>query len=740
MKYVLIFICICLQAGIYAQNVGIGTNNPSSEAKLDIQANNQGLLIPRMSSAQRLSIANETASNTTTNGMMVYDMTLKKIMVFDSTANSFNGIWDAIEPSSNIWKTAGNSGTNANVHFIGNIDSTSLNISTNNQSRINIGASGNLGIRSSAIGTRGVYQLFTPTSLDSNNYGYYQDFNLNGAGTGTGLRSQYGRYLNMNVSNTSSFPLGFVYADYTKLNLSDIGETTNYYGAYGQYITLLNNGKNNSSFPSINGSGIEIYVDNDSTTSSISGTFVRAHATGKRAPNRIVGSTIYAVNETADTINSVEGLGLGIYLGPTNISSPKGKTDEVTGVNNILYLRDNHTIQNYYNIKNLVTTGGGNPGGSRINNLYGYHLDINTFDNNDIIDTVKAFYANFDYNTNKRYGLYIKGEGFNFLSGNLGIGVLSPSNKLEVSGNTKTTNFQMTTGAGVNKILQSDASGNASWVTPIDMNTDSQSISLSGSTLSISRGNSININSIDSDSQSISLSGTTLSITRGNSINLSSIETDPQVSSATNNIIPKWNGSSLVDGIITDNGLSVGIDMNPIARLDVNAGNIRVTGLGNTDTSADNDGSGGAIIWNNSAGLGAGLARKVERMTRAQVAVLAGSVINFYNDPYVQLRIARTGSGGASTINIELAPKTGFTGDYSVSSTDGTLNTFISAATAGTYTSVTYDLRTADMAKEFSISRRGNTTQAVYRIIIHKNGPNSGINPENFNINVEAYY
>ncbi|WP_396157027.1 beta strand repeat-containing protein [Flavobacterium sp.] len=36
-----------------------------------------------------------------------------------------------------------------------------------------------------------------------------------------------------------------------------------------------------------------------------------------------------------------------------------------------------------------------------------------------------------------------------------------------------------------------------------------------------------------------------------------SVETDPQVSSATNNRIPKWNGTTLVDGIVTDDGTTV---------------------------------------------------------------------------------------------------------------------------------------------------------------------------------------
>ena len=53
---------------------------------------------------------------------------------------------------------------------------------------------------------------------------------------------------------------------------------------------------------------------------------------------------------------------------------------------------------------------------------------------------------------------------------------------------------------------------------------------------------------------------------------LSITETDPQVSSVTTNRIPKWNGTTLVDGVITDDGTNVGIGTTPAAgnKLDVN--------------------------------------------------------------------------------------------------------------------------------------------------------------------------
>ncbi len=49
---------------------------------------------------------------------------------------------------------------------------------------------------------------------------------------------------------------------------------------------------------------------------------------------------------------------------------------------------------------------------------------------------------------------------------NVGIGTQMPTEKLEVNGKTKTANFQMTSGAAIGHILQSDGTGNASWVAP----------------------------------------------------------------------------------------------------------------------------------------------------------------------------------------------------------------------------------------------------------------------------------
>jgi hypothetical protein len=41
------------------------------------------------------------------------------------------------------------------------------------------------------------------------------------------------------------------------------------------------------------------------------------------------------------------------------------------------------------------------------------------------------------------------------------------------------------------------------------------------------------------------------------------IETDPQVQSVTNNRVPKWNGTALVDGVIQDDGTNIGVGVVP---------------------------------------------------------------------------------------------------------------------------------------------------------------------------------
>ena len=85
------------------------------------------------------------------------------------------------------------------------------------------------------------------------------------------------------------------------------------------------------------------------------------------------------------------------------------------------------------------------------NNIYGFYMDSQSGRSGNIPAT------------SNRYGVYIEDGGRNYFAGTVGIGTTSPSEKLDVSGKTKTTTLQITSGATNGYVLTSDASGNATW-------------------------------------------------------------------------------------------------------------------------------------------------------------------------------------------------------------------------------------------------------------------------------------
>jgi hypothetical protein len=75
---ILIFIVQC--SLIYAQqSVGIGTTTPNSKAILDISSTSKGILIPRMTTVERVSIA------APPNGLLVYDMDKNELYHYNGT-------------------------------------------------------------------------------------------------------------------------------------------------------------------------------------------------------------------------------------------------------------------------------------------------------------------------------------------------------------------------------------------------------------------------------------------------------------------------------------------------------------------------------------------------------------------------------------------------------------------------------------------------------------------------------
>jgi hypothetical protein len=80
-----IVLFIFISCGMYAQ-VGIGTVSPDTSSMLDITSTDKGLLIPRMTTAQRLAIVNPAT------GLMVFDNSTNTFWYFDSTWKEITSI------------------------------------------------------------------------------------------------------------------------------------------------------------------------------------------------------------------------------------------------------------------------------------------------------------------------------------------------------------------------------------------------------------------------------------------------------------------------------------------------------------------------------------------------------------------------------------------------------------------------------------------------------------------------
>ena len=111
---------------LLAQSVGINNASPDSNAILDITSTAKGVLIPRMTKAQRLAISYSGYPKPA--GLLVYQTNdTTGFWYWDNTA------WAYLANTSlpNNWSLAGNPGTVDTLHFIGTTDNQPLNFRVN---------------------------------------------------------------------------------------------------------------------------------------------------------------------------------------------------------------------------------------------------------------------------------------------------------------------------------------------------------------------------------------------------------------------------------------------------------------------------------------------------------------------------------------------------------------------------------------------------------------------------------
>lgn len=108
-------------------------NNANNSAMLDVESTTKGMLIPRMTTAQR------TAISSPASGLLVYDNTTSSFWFYNGSA------WSELTTGTNAgWKLTGNSGTDTSLNFIGTTDVHDLKIRVNNSRAGTVGVTGNV--------------------------------------------------------------------------------------------------------------------------------------------------------------------------------------------------------------------------------------------------------------------------------------------------------------------------------------------------------------------------------------------------------------------------------------------------------------------------------------------------------------------------------------------------------------------------------------------------------------------
>ncbi|GIV50088.1 MAG: hypothetical protein KatS3mg038_0609 [Candidatus Kapaibacterium sp.] len=123
-------------------NVGIGTTSPDTSALLELRSIRSGLLIPRMTTAQRDAIILPAKS------LLIFNTTTNRFEYNDGTPAAPNWV-PFLTGSGSFWSLQGNSGIDPTANFLGTTDAQPLVIKTNGQERLRVTPTGNVGIGSS---------------------------------------------------------------------------------------------------------------------------------------------------------------------------------------------------------------------------------------------------------------------------------------------------------------------------------------------------------------------------------------------------------------------------------------------------------------------------------------------------------------------------------------------------------------------------------------------------------------
>ena len=266
-----------------AQSVAINTDGSAADATaiLDVKSTGKGMLIPRMTTAQRTGIT------TPATGLLVFDTDTIAFWYYNGTA------WTKLDAAGNNWSVTGNSATTAGTHFIGTTDEVPLTIKVNNQvagyissvtapGTNNNASWGHQALSLNTTGRRNV--AIGNQSLMSNTTGQFN--------TALGYQA-----LMTNATTASNTALGY------QTLANNTGNSNTAVGASALYNNIL--GSNNVSV----GAGSMILLTNATNNTAVGTNSLSSLTTG--SSNTAIG---YAANVSAGTLNNATAIGAGAIV------------------------------------------------------------------------------------------------------------------------------------------------------------------------------------------------------------------------------------------------------------------------------------------------------------------------------------------------------------------------------------------------------------------------------------------